>query len=50
MEFITGLKTRLVGTTNHDRLIDHIQSELEDLAQEVLTQSTSGTSLSTMAP
>ena len=35
--FIANLKSRLVGTPNHDKLIDHIQLQLEGLGQKVLT-------------
>ncbi|KAH8889979.1 hypothetical protein GQ53DRAFT_722371 [Thozetella sp. PMI_491] len=37
VDFLANLKTRLVGTRNHDKLIDHIQTELESLGQEVFT-------------
>lgn len=37
VDLITRLKTRLVGSETQNKLIDHIQSELEDLGQDVLT-------------
>ncbi|KAL2212452.1 hypothetical protein CC79DRAFT_1379475 [Sarocladium strictum] len=37
VDLVTRLKSRLVGSDTQDELIDHIQSELEDLEQEVLT-------------
>ncbi|KAH8879743.1 hypothetical protein GQ53DRAFT_755714 [Thozetella sp. PMI_491] len=37
VDFVANLKNRLLGTLNHDKLINHIQSELKNLGQDVLT-------------